>query len=118
MPSSRTRNGAKVKVMEESGQTDAQRRSLRRQLRQVQKDIVIDKDDLEDAKSDVFTKVRTQNNELWDQVRYTREAVLDGENLESIATSAARQIDRLVEVSLVLIISWLGVSPLVGVDVH
>jgi hypothetical protein len=36
---------------------------------------------------------------LFDRVRYTREAVLDGENLIVIANKAAKQVDRLIQVS-------------------
>eukprot|EP00545_Synedropsis_sp_CCMP1620_P011643 CAMPEP_0119007946 /NCGR_PEP_ID=MMETSP1176-20130426/3352_1 /TAXON_ID=265551 /ORGANISM="Synedropsis recta cf, Strain CCMP1620" /LENGTH=367 /DNA_ID=CAMNT_0006960183 /DNA_START=46 /DNA_END=1149 /DNA_ORIENTATION=+ len=88
----------KLQVMEHSDQTDAERRDLRRALRNLQTTIVAQADALEDAKSDSFAKIRNETNGLWKQVRYTREAVLDGENLETIATRAARQVDKLVEV--------------------
>jgi hypothetical protein len=86
--------------MEDSGQTDGQRRELRRHLRVLNKTISDKADELEDAKSDSFAQIRSVGNELWKQVRFTREAVLDGENLDSIATRAARQVDKLVEVSV------------------
>jgi len=34
----------------------------------------------------VFEQVRDDNNKLWKQVKYVREAVLDGDNLEMIST--------------------------------
>ena len=88
-----------MKVMENSGQTDAERRSLRQSLRNLNKDIQNKADELEDANSEAFTNMRSKSNALWNQVKYTREAVLDGDNLEFLATRAARQVDKLVEVS-------------------
>lgn len=95
MPSSSKK---KIPVMENSGQTDAERRELRRSYRHLQKVIRNDAEALEDATSGKFSDVRDENNYLWNQVRYTREAVLDGENLDLIATRASRQVDKLVEV--------------------
>ena len=54
---------------------------------------------MEDPESNALEEVQAQNNELWDQVRFAREAVLDGENLKLISASAAKQVDRLLEVS-------------------
>ena len=85
--------------MENSAQTEEQRRELRRSLRALYKSIPEQADELADASTDCFTSMREQNNELWEHVRYTREAVLDGENLDFLATRAARQVDKLVEVS-------------------
>ena len=93
------RQRQRMKVMENSGQTDAERRSLRQSLRNLHKDIQNKADELEDANSEAFTNMRSKSNALWNQVKYTREAVLDGDNLEFLATRAARQVDKLVEVS-------------------
>ena len=93
------RQRQRMKVMENSGQTDAERRSLRQSLRNLNKDIQNKADELEDANSEAFTNMRSKSNALWNQVKYTREAVLDGDNLEFLATRAARQVDKLVEVS-------------------
>ena len=83
-----------------SGQTDAERRALRLQQRNLQKIIILEKGDaMEDPESNALEEVQAQNNELWDQVRFAREAVLDGENLKLISASAAKQVDRLLEVS-------------------
>lgn len=92
------RQRQRMKVMENSGQTDAERRSLRQSLRNLHKDIQNKADELEDANSEAFTNMRSKSNALWNQVKYTREAVLDGDNLEFLATRAARQVDKLVEV--------------------
>ncbi|KAI2503128.1 Nse4 C-terminal [Fragilaria crotonensis] len=91
------RRKQRLSVMENSGQTDAQRRELRQSLRELNKKIQDNADELADATSSKFEKMRHKNNILWDQVRYTREAVLDGDNLDFLATRAARQVDKLVE---------------------
>jgi hypothetical protein len=46
----------------------------------------------------LLDEARGRNNELFDNVRFTREAVLDGENLIVIANKAAKQVDRLIQV--------------------
>lgn len=97
MPSS---GKTKIPVMENSGQTDAERRELRKSYRRLHKVIRNDADALEDITSEKFSDIRYENNALWNQVRYTREAVLDSENLDLIATRASRQVDKLVEVSV------------------
>ena len=94
------RQRRRLAVMESSGQTDAQRRNLRQSLRTLHKTIKGKAEELEDATSSSFATMRNQNNSLWDQVRYTREAVLDGDNLDFLATRAARQVDKLVEVRI------------------
>ena len=52
-----------------------------------------------DDDADELTRLRAQNNELWRDVRYTREAVLDSENVDLIASKAARQAEKIVQVS-------------------
>lgn len=46
----------------------------------------------------VFDQVRDENNKLWKKVRYVREAVLDGDNLEMISARAAKQTKYLDQV--------------------
>uniref|UniRef100_A0A7S4VDK9 Non-structural maintenance of chromosomes element 4 n=1 Tax=Ditylum brightwellii TaxID=49249 RepID=A0A7S4VDK9_9STRA len=91
----------KVALMSESQQTDSERRQLRREQRSLQRDITSTNlgDDMEDPNKDAFSEVRGKNNELWNNVRYTREAVLDAENVDLIAERAARQVDRLIQVA-------------------
>lgn len=91
----------KVKVMEESGQTDEERRALRRAQRKLQHKIVHSEQgaELEDPNADAFEQIRGENNTLFEDVKFTREAVLDGDNLELISRRAARQVDKLVQVS-------------------
>lgn len=87
-----------------SGQTDAERRHLRLQQRNLQKQILTEMNDsMEDPSSGTFEKVRDENNVLWDDVKYAREAVLDGENLDLISASAARQVDSLLQVRYVML---------------
>jgi len=86
-------------LMEESGQTDAERRRLRQAQRTLQKSIVENGQAMENPTGDVFDKIREENNDLFEKVKYTREAVLDGENLDMIASHAAKQVDALVQVS-------------------
>ena len=90
----------KVKVMEESGQTDEERRALRRKQRLLQHKIVASETgaQLEDPNADAFEEIRRENNELFEAVRYTREAVVDGENLQLMSERTARQVDKLVQV--------------------
>jgi hypothetical protein len=88
----------RLPVMEDSGQTDAERRELRQNLRTLHKKMQDMAEELEDVSSSSFAKLRQDNNQLWNQVRYTREAVLDGDNLDVLANRAARQVDKLIEV--------------------
>jgi len=92
----------KVKVMEESGQTDEERRVLRRKQHLLQHKIVASETgaQLEDPNADAFEEIRGENNELFEAVRYIREAVVDGENLQLISERTARQVDKLVQVRI------------------
>ena len=47
---------------------------------------------------EAFETIQDHNNELWNNVKYTPEAVLDGENIDLMAQRAARQVDKLVQV--------------------
>jgi hypothetical protein len=83
-------NNSKFKVCE--GQTDEERREIRKQQRLLQKDIEERGEELEVAEA------RTRNNKIFSKVRFVREAVLDGENVNLIATKAAQKVDQLVQV--------------------
>ncbi|KAG7357597.1 Nse4 C-terminal-domain containing protein [Nitzschia inconspicua] len=74
------------------GQTDEERREIRRQQRLLHRDIEERGDDLE------VSEVRHRNNKIFSKVRFVREAVLDGENVNLIATKAAQKVDQLVQV--------------------
>ena len=74
------------------GQTDEERREIRRQQRLLQKEI-------EDRGEDLgVTEARDRNNKIFSKVRFVREAVLDGENVNLIATKAAQKVDQLIQV--------------------
>jgi len=88
--------------MTESGQTDLERRELRIKQRSLKALIVDERSELSEQIADVasskFNETRKQNNKLYEDVNYTREAVLDSDNLELISSRAARQVDKLIEV--------------------
>lgn len=84
----------KVKVMSKSGQTDAERKLLRQDLRELNADIVSGV--AGDGPGSLFENMREKNNQLWDRVRYTSEAALESNNLELIAAHAAREADDLI----------------------
>lgn len=94
----------KVKVMSQSGQTDAERRVLRQQLRQLHHDIqsgaaaaAAPADDYYgDEEKTSFHQMREKNNQLWDKVHYTSEAILESNNFELIANHVARTAESLV----------------------
>ena len=122
----------RVRVM--AGQTDNDRRVLRRRQRELHNDITMDvpaaegggargggggnNDDEDSSDDDEQQHInkhkkssggngggggvlswREKNNALWDDVRYTREAVLDSENLDIITSKAAREVEKIVQVS-------------------
>jgi hypothetical protein len=120
--SKRTRRG----VFDESGMTDQERRELRRNQRQLNETIRQDKrealpaaatandsenenDDATDADAaakkvdananmEFLKSARQHNNELFESVRFTREAVLDAENVDLIAQKYVQQVEQLVQV--------------------
>mmetsp|Transcript_43396 Transcript_43396/g.132014 ORF Transcript_43396/g.132014 Transcript_43396/m.132014 type:complete len:449 (-) Transcript_43396:307-1653(-) len=90
----------KVALMSESGQTDEDRRLLRRKMREFQQEIVGEKGERIEDPSKVadFQEVRGTSNRLWNNVKFTREAVLDADNFDIIATRAGRQAEKLIQV--------------------
>jgi hypothetical protein len=89
-----------IPLMEESGQTDEERRCLRQKQRALQNVILTQAEAMENPCDQVFGKVREENNDLFQKVFFTREAVLDGENLHMISERAAKQVESLVKVSI------------------
>mmetsp|Transcript_25795 Transcript_25795/g.47431 ORF Transcript_25795/g.47431 Transcript_25795/m.47431 type:complete len:416 (-) Transcript_25795:133-1380(-) len=97
----------KFKIMSGSGQSEADRRTLRRRQRELQNEIAMGaasgkgaaagEGEADDPDGEL-QRLRNQNNELWDQVHYTREAVLDSENVDMIANKAAREAEKIVQV--------------------
>lgn len=90
-------------VMTQSGQTEIERRVLRQKQRKLfdkMTDAALDVgEQMADVNSEAFQTVREENNDLWNKVRFTREAVLDGDNVDVISSRAARQVDQLISVS-------------------
>ena len=80
-------------ILEDSGLTEEQRREIRRRQRELYKDL----EEQDNLKVEV---ARDRNNEIYKDVKYTREAVLDGDNMVSIATKAAKEVDRLIQVRI------------------
>lgn len=106
LSSSRSRKRQKrIQVMSQSGQTESERRILRQNQRNLlnqMTDSALDiADKMADVNCDTLRKIREKNNGLWEEVRFTREAVLDGENIEFISSTAARQLDQLISVSVI-----------------
>ncbi|KAL3806541.1 hypothetical protein ACHAXA_006594 [Cyclostephanos tholiformis] len=92
------RKKKRVRIMTHSGQTEADRRLLRRLQRELHANIVMGGEGGGDDDDNAVTRLRAQNNELWKDVRYTREAVLDSENVDLIASKAAREAEKIVQV--------------------
>jgi hypothetical protein len=74
------------------GQTEEERREIRKQQRLLQKDLEEQGESLE------LEEARDRNNEIFANVRFIREAVLDGENVNLIANKAAQKVDKLIQV--------------------
>jgi hypothetical protein len=116
----------RVRIMHASGQTDADRRILRRRLRELHTEISFDGpvaaaaavrrggtndsscDEDDERMEERTTKSsssssglqswREKNNALWNDVRFTREAVLDSENMDLISSKAAREVEKIIQV--------------------
>lgn len=91
-------------VCDDSGLTEDDRRILRRNQRRLHDIIRNDKREevlQQGDELDFLEKVRQRNNELFQDVKYTREAVLDAENVHLVAQKYVQQVDRLVQVSRV-----------------
>ena len=78
-------------VLQDSGLTEDERRQIRKKQRQLNKDLEETNIEVEEA--------RCRNNDIYKRVRYTREAVLDGENMLAIAHKTSQKVDRLIQVS-------------------
>ena len=95
------RKSKRIKVMSDSGQTEAERRELRIKQRALKAKIIDERSELSEQIADVnsgkFQDTRNENNKLYENVNYTRESVLDSENIELLASRAARQADKLIE---------------------
>jgi hypothetical protein len=82
-------------VFEDSGQDMEQRRVLRRSQRCLAEDIGRFTGDWKETKDK-----QNANNELFDKVAFTREAVLDAENVQAIANKYVHKAEQLVKVGM------------------
>ena len=105
----RRRKKKKIKMGDESGLTDAERRKLRRKQRELAKALQegpisnsSNAEDDDDHQGDFVTNVREKNNQLFEKVAYTREAVLDAENVCAIASKMSKKVDDMIQVSLLV----------------
>eukprot|EP00611_Tribonema_gayanum_P013610 TRINITY_DN2461_c0_g1_i4.p1 TRINITY_DN2461_c0_g1~~TRINITY_DN2461_c0_g1_i4.p1 ORF type:complete len:342 (-),score=116.46 TRINITY_DN2461_c0_g1_i4:146-1171(-) len=85
----------KTKVMNESGQTQEQRRALRRTLAAHGEELVADRPQIAQLGSDAFDKAVDKSSEIFEEVKYPREAYLDIENLKKISDASTRQVGSL-----------------------
>jgi len=90
----------KIAVFDEAGITDAERRQLRHDQRQLH-DVIVDDQRATEAPMQFLEETRNQNNVLFEKVAYTREAVLDAENFDLIAQKCVQQVERMVQVSTI-----------------
>lgn len=82
------RSSKRIKVFE--GLTDAERRQVRHEQRQLQERLQTDNS---------LDEVREENNKIFNsKVRFTREAVLDIDNCNALATKYLQQVEQNVQV--------------------
>ena len=89
----------RLKLMNDSKQTRAEREKLRKQQRKLSKKMRQGSEISErmcNPHNGDFEMMRYQNNILNAKIKYTREAVLDADNIETISTKGKRQIDSIV----------------------
>ena len=96
----KSKRNENVLLMKASGQTEDERRALRQEFRAIQKRLTgVEGDEIENVDKDAFEKFRAENNHLFKKVRFTREAVLDGENVDLMSGRASKQVQKLISVS-------------------
>ncbi|CAM9861161.1 unnamed protein product, partial [Phaeothamnion confervicola] len=77
--------------MQDSGQTEEERRQIRREQRDLMERIVENAHEIADINSDTFANLTSENHEIFTKVRYVREAVEDMQNVKGLANNAAKQ---------------------------
>jgi DNA phosphorothioation-dependent restriction protein DptG len=82
----------KFNLMGDSSQTDEERRAIRRAQRDLFKEME------EKGENFKVDDARGKNNEIFKNVRFTREAVFDGEIMTLIAKKAYKQVNHLMQV--------------------
>lgn len=96
------RKRVRVELFEESGMTEDDRRQVRHLQRNLHDKIEKGPgDDNEVSKMKFLSKARGENNQLFDSVRFTREAVLDSENATLIVEKTLLEVDKLRQVSTI-----------------
>lgn len=93
-------------LFEQSGMSEQERRRVRHKQRRLHEKIEHgndedndDEDDDNDSNMRFLSKARKENNQLFDSVRYTREAVLDADNAGLIVEKTLMEVDKLRQVS-------------------
>jgi hypothetical protein len=87
-----------VGFFDESGLTDSQRRMLRKEQRSIATNLRDECQDMEEIDNQ-----RERNNTLFqEKVCYTREAVLDADNVELIVGKVSKHIEKIVQVCITI----------------
>ena len=92
------RKRVRVDLFEESGMTEEERRKVRHKQRSLHEKIELGPGSEDETNMEFLSKVRDENNELFDSVRYTREAVLDAENTGLLVSKTLFEVDKLRQV--------------------
>lgn len=91
----------RLKLMKESNQTRSEREKIRKDQRKLFKKMRQGSEISElmcNPQNGEFDMMRYRNNVLNAKVKYTREAVLDADNIETISTKGKRQVDSIVNI--------------------
>lgn len=98
------RAAKRIRVFDESDITDSDRRNLRQKQR-------LRREEIDQATTlDDLKQQRRNNNVLFSDVRYPREAVLDSENVELIAQKFVKCSESLVQVGVETVSSLASVA--------
>ena len=91
---SKRRKAKKLKMGEESGLTEEQRRAIRHAQRELNNTVA--EGPVEDDE-EFLVKAREKNNELFEDSRFSRELFLDAENLDLIAAKSVKKVEEKVK---------------------
>lgn len=79
------------KYLKESKLTDKERREVRYKQRELLKSMKENANDLTKLTTDTFKEMTQQMDEIYENVRYPREANLDAANLDELHSAVAKQ---------------------------
>ena len=97
--SSSKKRGRHVALFEQSGMTEKERRQVRHKQRSLHEKIEQGHHaDAEETTIGFLSKARDENNDLFESVRYTREAVLDADNAGLLVEKTLMEVDKMREV--------------------